>query len=424
MNAYWENNEYIGLKQTEYNIMLPIVTRNNFLTLLYSLIDKQEKKERIGKYRCPQRNRKSICCANKANDCIQSKEEKATKIFIWGNGGCNDNPELLQFAYRDNAQVVLTEDGFIRSYDTWCGSMPDRYKMTYSLLFDSYGYYFDATRTSKLEMLLNDFNLLVNPQQRVEAHRLIDKIVANKISKYNHQPIYTPKIGRTGVRKVLVVDQSYGDFSIKLGLANDSTFEKMLNAAIKENPDADILVKTHPDTIAGKKGDKKGYYQDLKEHNNIYKVTSPINPYSLMEICDKVYVVSSQFGLEALMAGKEVHTFGMPFYAGWGLTIDDQHLDRRTNMRTLEELFYIFYCMYTHWVDPEKGCETTIDAVIDKMIALREEYQKNPHTALVANTTTSGYHLNRGRATSPVSKVYYGRQIQSGLSLKKSHNNW
>ena len=97
-----------------------------------------------------------------------------------------------------------------------------------------------------------------------------------------------------------------------------------------------------------------------------------------MELCDKVYVVSSQFGLEALMAGKEVHVFGMPFYAGWGLTIDDQHIDRRTNKRTLEELFYIFYCMYTHWVDPDKGCETTIDAVIDKMIKLREEYQKNP----------------------------------------------
>ena len=77
-------------------------------------------------------------------------------------------------------------------------------------------------------------------------------------------------------------------------------------------------------------------------------------------------------GLEALLAGKEVHTFGMPFYAGWGLTTNALHLDRRTNKRTLEELFYIFYCMYTHWVDPDKGSETTIDAVIDKMIAMRD----------------------------------------------------
>jgi len=35
--------------------------------------------------------------------------------------------------------------------------------------------------------------------------------------------------------------------------------------------------------------------------------------------------------------------------------------------------------MYTHWIDPDKGCETTIDAVIDKMIKLREGHQKNPH---------------------------------------------
>ena len=88
----------------------------------------------------------------------------------------------------------------------------------------------------------------------------------------------------------------------------------------------------------------------------------------------------SNMGLEALMAGKEVHTFGMPFYAGWGLTIDYKHLDRRTNNRTLEELFYIYCIMYTHWVDPDKGCETTIDAVVDKMIALRKEYKRGKHS--------------------------------------------
>lgn len=89
----------------------------------------------------------------------------------------------------------------------------------------------------------------------------------------------------------------------------------MLDAAIKENPDADILVKTHPDAMTGV---RNGYYDNLKEQGNIFRVTMPINPYALMEVVDKVYVCSTQFGFEALMAGKEVHVFGMPFYAVGG----------------------------------------------------------------------------------------------------------
>lgn len=77
-------------------------------------------------------------------------------------------------------------------------------------------------------------------------------------------------------------------------------------------------------------------------------------------------------GFEALLARKEVHTFGMPFYAGWGLTIDAQHLDRRTNKRTLEELFYIYCCMYTNWIDFDKRCPTNMNSVIDFMIRQRD----------------------------------------------------
>ena len=83
-----------------------------------------------------------------------------------------------------------------------------------------------------------------------------------------------------------MVDQSYGDFSVRRGLAGDATFTKMLDRAISENPGCDILVKTHPDTMTGNAG---GYYQKIKD-DRVIKVTFPINPYSLLEIVDKVYV--------------------------------------------------------------------------------------------------------------------------------------
>ena len=48
----------------------------------------------------------------------------------------------------------------------------------------------------------------------------------------------------------------------------------------------------------------------------------PVNPWALLEGCGKAYCVSSQLGFEAVLAGCEVHCFGMPFYGGWGLTQD------------------------------------------------------------------------------------------------------
>ena len=159
--------------------------------------------------------------------------------------------------------------------------------------------------------------------------------------------------------------------SILKGWGSDETFEKMLNKAIEENPEADIIVKTHPDTMTGNRG---GYYTGLKQHDNIYTQTTPINPISLIKYVDKVYVCSTQFGFEALMCGKEVHVFGMPFYAGWGLTIDDQKCERRTNTRTLEEMFYIAYIMYSYYVNPETKAPCEIEDAMDYLLKLRGEY--------------------------------------------------
>ena len=388
LDYYWNNLDMAGIRQEDYKLDFPVISDDSYIDTVYKIVDEQDKEPRKGK---------CICDNNKAIETIVGKwkevdaNKKVDRVYVWGNAPSSYRKKLLQRCIKDNAQLCLCEEGFIRSYNIWEANTSEMYKQLHSIIIDTRAYHFDATRISTIEKMLNDFHLIVSPEQRLEARRLINKIVTNKISKYNHQPLSMPKVGRDGRKKVLVVDQTFGDFSVTLGMASEKTFTKMLNCAISENPDADILVKTHPCALQGGFYGK-GYYQDLKTHDNIFKITSPINPYSLLEICDKVYVCSSQLGLEALMANKEVHVFGMPFYAGWGLTIDDQHLDRRTNMRTLEELFYIYCCMYTHWVDPDKGCETTMDAVIDKMIAMRGR----------ANTYARPPNLPRGAAPRPI----------------------
>lgn len=85
-------------------------------------------------------------------------------------------------------------------------------------------------------------------------------------------------------------------------------------------------------------------------------------------------VCTTQLGFEALMCEKEVHVFGIPFYQGWGLTIDEQKCERRTNKRTLEEVFYIAYIMYSHYVNPDKKARCEIEEAMDYLLKMRKEY--------------------------------------------------
>jgi capsular polysaccharide export protein len=55
----------------------------------------------------------------------------------------------------------------------------------------------------------------------------------------------------------------------------------------------------------------------------------PISPWRLFEHARAVYTVSSQLGFEAILAGHRPVTFGVPFYAGWGLTDDRRPVPAR-----------------------------------------------------------------------------------------------
>ena len=287
---------------------------------------------------------------------------KFNKIFdaALSHGG-HTRDEVLNvydLAYNLNIPLFAIESGFISDINGMSSFIIDNVQ------------YFDATQPSEMEDLIQNKNLVLTEEQIQRAKICIEKIISNYVTKYNHQPIYTPKIGREGVSKILVVDQSYNDLSITKGLANDKTFDIMLQSAIKENPNSDIIVKIHPDSL---NGFRNGYYQNIKEQENVYLFAKGINPISMINYCDKVYVCSSQLGFEALMCGKEVHTFGMPFYAGWGLTKDYIKCERRTNKRTLEEIFYIAYIMKTKYVNPEKKCPCEIEEEIDCIIKSRNE---------------------------------------------------
>ena len=243
---------------------------------------------------------------------------------------------------------VAVEDGFLRSYGTG-----DRFPPL-SMVVDTAGMYYDCRAPSLLENLLNEpRNLLEGIEEEID--QAIAEIIQHGLSKYNHAPLWQPSgvakswLDRQDVKRILVVDQTVGDMSVEGAGASAATFKEMLAAARQENPGAVIFIKTHPEVTSGQ---KRGYLTDVHEDDRTVVLREAINPASLIRHMDRVYVVSSTMGFEALLLGKSVTCFGMPWYAGWGVTDDRQVCARRKQRHTVKSLFAGAYWHYSRYIDP------------------------------------------------------------------------
>lgn len=247
--------------------------------------------------------------------------------------------------------ALTLEDGFVRSFGTGAHSPG------LSLVVDDAGIYYDCTQPSALEQLLaSPVDVLAGPGSSAVQARAA--LLQAGLSKYNHAPDLPPDALRAGdVQRVLVVDQTAGDMSVALGGASAQCFADMLQAALDENPQATIYVKTHPEVSSGRKG---GYLTAVQNSERVVVLREAVNPLSLIKQMDQVYVVSSTMGFEALLAGKPVTCFGVPWYAGWGVTDDRQPnhpaMQRRAagtgRRRSVDELFAAAYLHYTRYLNP------------------------------------------------------------------------
>lgn len=268
---------------------------------------------------------------------------------VAGWGLKETSEKARRYAARKQLPYLSLEDGFLRSLGLGVDGA-----LRHSLVVDYNGIYYDATCPSDLELLIKEADFTAAELKRAEQG--IELLRRYRLAKYNHAPDWLEAIPLDDKPRVLVVDQTFGDASIEYGLADASHFRLMLESAVKNNPDAQILIKTHPDVISGK---KKGYLCDLPNQYQCTLVTEDTSPWALLDIVDKVYVVTSQFGFDALLAGKQVYCFGAPFYAGWGLTTDYQDIPRRVKGRSLIQLFAGAYLRYCRYINPYTGqrCE-------------------------------------------------------------------
>lgn len=287
------------------------------------------------------------------------------RLFIgWGRKQTGQFACYLSTKF--NGKFKLLEDGFIRSV----GLGVDGAKLL-SIVEDDIGIYYDATSQSRLEKILSEHKF--DNELLQESKWCIDFITTHNISKYNN----APNISKNLIQKyelensnnILIIAQTDGDASLVYGLGDKFSTTDMIDAAIKENPNSNILLKIHPDVLSGK---KKSDINISNLDSKIKIIAEDINPISLLKHINKVYTKTSGMGFEALMCGCECVCFGMPFYAGWGLSDDRVQAPlRRNRTLSIEELFAGAYILYAKYIDAYTGQNTTLKRVLPQINTLK-----------------------------------------------------
>lgn len=300
-------------------------------------------------------------------DALTHAKADTADIVAWSS-----RLSLDQEAEAANAGITLyrIEDGFLRSIGLGAG-----FVTAASLAIDSRGIYYDASRPSDLEYLLENLDLA--PAEVALGAEIRHRIIDARLTKYNLRTQVGSGLFPTGQRVVLVPGQVSDDASILKTrsstidpTASRNINEQLLSQARQRNPDAFIIYKPHPDVVSGLRA---GHISTSVSSGCADHVTTNADIIELIDRADHVETVSSLAGFEALLRGKSVTTHGLPFYAGWGLSHDLTPCDRRTRRRTIDELTTIAFTRYTRHMNPYTKAECSIGDLITALIRQRTD---------------------------------------------------
>ncbi len=293
-------------------------------------------------------------------------------VGVWGHSPTARRGEWL--AARRGVDLVRIEDAFLRSV------LPGRPRTNppLGLLIDDQGAHFDSRQPSALENLLARAPLDDTPLLD-RARAAMARMKRAHLSKYN---AFDPDLPHPAgdAPYVLVIDQTRGDASIRLAGANAATFPEMLVFAQEEHPGAQILIKAHPEAAHGL---RPGHFGPEHESDRVRLITGPHSPWKLLEGASAVYTVSSGMGFEAIIAGHRPRVFGQPFYAGWGLSDDENPVARRNRRLTRAQLFAAAMILYPTWYDPHRDRLCELEDVLD-MLEARARAWREDHAGHVA----------------------------------------
>lgn len=342
------------------------------------------------------------------------------RVRPWGRDDCN---AILGWGHRQTAQkardfadsraipYLAMEDGFLRSV------RPGPAERSIGWVVDRTGIYYDTSAPSDLRAAVLR-RIAAPDEENARAAGSLAALRELRLSKYNHAPMLTSEaLGLPrGSDIALVVDQTRGDASVSGAGADEATFRHMLDCAIAENPGRTVAVKIHPEALSGRKA---GHLAAYAAERGVVLIDKDVNPWALIERSARVYAVSSQFGLEAMLAGVPVTCFGRAAYAGWGLT-DDRFADSGPALpRATRDAFgaaaYLDYC---RWLDPYDGREIAFEAAVDRLAFLRDQFHGGRRSICV------GFSPWRRRAAAPfldgvAGPPLYARDLAQARAMAK-----
>ena len=339
------------------------------------------------------------------------KIKKDDLFFGWGRK--KSGLKAMNLAKKYKAKFILLEDGFIRSLNLGVENSP-----SFSMVKDDIGIYYDATAPSKLENLLNTYEF--KDEEIKQAKKAIELIKKYKISKYNNNLDIPDDYFQKDEKRVLIITQTANDASLEFGLAKGFKTVDMIKDAIKENPKSKIYIKIHPDVLSGKK-------QSDLDINSLPKecilITENFNPIALLEFFDKVYTKTSGMGFEALMQGCECVCYGMPFYAGWGLTKDKLECKRRMQKRSLEEVFYAAYILYSEYFNPYLNQESNIFDTIQTLAKYKDIEKVNSNRLFMLGFTLWKRHFIKPFFNAKDNEIIFLNSFKSLAGYKLKEND-
>ncbi|WP_244122737.1 capsular polysaccharide biosynthesis protein [Burkholderia metallica] len=272
------------------------------------------------------------------------------QAVVWGGREATEIPS--------GVQIIRIEDGFLHSTGLGSDMIAPR-----SQVIDRQGLYFDASRPNDLTAILN--NTRFDSAELARASMLRSLIAELGLTKYNlgrRAPAWQVPRDK---RVVLVPGQVADDASIRLGTRAINTAEMLLEEVRRIRPDAFVVYKPHPDVLSG---NRNGLI-DAARFADV--VDADADLISLIERADEVHTLSSLSGFEALLRGKAVFTYGLPFYAGWGLTHDAlapvPWRERKLSLDMLTAGALLRYPLYWDWrlhrfTTPEAVCRQIANA--------------------------------------------------------------
>ncbi|MGE6361309.1 capsular polysaccharide biosynthesis protein [Psychrobacter glacincola] len=319
--------------------------------------------------------------------------------------------------------IYCMEDGFIRS-----NGLGATLLAPLSVVIDKQGIYYDATQHSDLETLLRECeSLTLSQSSRIKT--LQDKLLNQRVSKYNvgadvasannqHTSwMYEARV--SGKRRLLIIGQVEDDLSVQYCGSTIKTNSGLIERVCQDNPEAYLIYKPHPDVEAGLRAGKVSADFLQQVSAVAYDTAMP----DCLECVDEVHTISSLTGFEALLRGLDVTCYGLPFYAGWGLTADidaqfspkADYLERRKRdtALTLEQLLYCALVRYPLYRLPNGYGLAQVEQVIDylyppKSAPLLKDIHNTESQAQISSPINSS--INHATSVLPTLSENFKRQ--------------